>query len=70
MLKIRLYAALIALVCTLITLYFAPRIFFAYSHWESGLSLDQRGWFNAAQILLVVMLAGFGFWQWKNRGEK
>jgi hypothetical protein len=70
MLKIRIIAALIALVLTALTLYIGPKIYFAYVHWSDSLTTEQQSWFNFGQILLGVALAVFGFWQWKKKTKK
>ena len=67
MLKIRIFAVLIAIVLTLITIYLVPKIVFGYMHFVDGLNQDQKGWFNGSQILLGAALAGYSFWRWKKK---
>jgi hypothetical protein len=67
MLKIRIIAALSAIVLTLITIYLVPKVVYGYTHLMSGLSHDQQTWFNGSQILLGAALAGYGYWRWKKK---
>jgi type II secretory pathway component PulF len=67
MLKIRIIAVLIAIVLTLLTIYLVPRVVFMYTHFASGLSQDQKVWFNGGQALLGAVLAGYSFWCWKKK---
>ena len=69
MLKIRIIAVLIAIVLTLLTIYFVPKVVFMYTHFVSGLNHDQKVWFNGGQALLGAALAGYGFWRWKKRSQ-
>jgi hypothetical protein len=70
MLKIRIIAALIALVLTPITLYIGYKIYFAYIGWSESLTPEQHNWFVWSQILLGMVLALVGFWQWKKKTKK
>jgi len=67
MLKIRIIAVLIAIVLTLLTIYFVPKVALIYTHFVSALSQDQKVWFNGGQALLGAAVAGYGFWRWKKK---
>jgi hypothetical protein len=67
MLKLRIFAVLIAVVLTLVTIYLVPKIVFMYTHFVGNLDQDQKEWFNGSQILLGAALAGYGFWRWKKK---
>lgn len=67
MLKIRIIAALLAIVLTIITIYLVPKIAYFYTSFVHGLSHDQQLWFNLIQALLGVLLAGYGYWRWKKK---
>jgi hypothetical protein len=70
MLKIRIIAAIISLALTALTLYIAPKIYFAYVHWSESLTPEQQNWFNGSQIMLGGLLAAIGFWLWKKQKSK
>jgi hypothetical protein len=65
MLKIRIIAALIALVLTALTIYLAPFVIDFYQSWSAGLTPQGRLWFNWSQAAIGVLIAVYGFWLWK-----
>lgn len=70
MLKIRLGAALISLILTALTLYIAPKIYFAYVQWSEGFSDDQKQLMNIVQMGIGFTIAAIGFWLWKRKSRK
>jgi hypothetical protein len=70
MLKIRLIAVFISLILTALTLYIAPKIYFAYVQWSAGFTDDQKQLMNIAQMCIGFAIAGIGFWLWKRKSRK
>ena len=71
MFKVRLYAALISLVLTAVTMFVGPEIYYAYVGWDGKLSDGQRDWFHISQAVLGFAIAGIVFWRWwkKRQGK-
>jgi len=67
MLKIRLIAASVAIVMTLITIYLVPIIYAAFTHWSDSLNAQQQQWFLYSQIVLGAAIALIAFWRWKKK---
>lgn len=67
MLKIRLIAASIAIVMTLITIYLIPVIYTAYTHWSDSLNPQQKQWFLYSQAALGAVIALTALWRWKKK---
>jgi len=67
MLKIRIYAAIIAISITLFTAYLAPKLYFGYVHWVSGLNPAEKQWHSGVQIFLGFLVAVIGYWRWRMR---
>jgi hypothetical protein len=65
MLKVRIIAALIAIVLTAITIYLAPFVIAFFQHWHGGLSPQARQLFNWSQAGIGALMAVYGFWLWK-----
>ena len=67
MLKVRIIAALIAIVLTALTIYIAPYVINFYQNWSAGLSPQRRQWFNWSQAGIGALIAVYGFWLWKKK---
>ena len=65
MLKIRIIAALIATVLTIITALLLPYLYGVLTHWLATLSAEQKQWFSYSQIVLGAVLAGLSYKMWK-----
>lgn len=67
MLKIRLIAALVAIVMTLITIYLIPILIVAYTGWTDSLNAQERQWFLYSQAALGALIALAALWHWKKK---
>lgn len=67
MLKVRIIAASIAIVLTIITIYLVPKVVHFYISFMNGLNQDQQFWFGVIQALLGALVAGCAYWRWKKK---
>lgn len=67
MLKIRLIAALVALVMTLLTIYLIPIAAALYTGWTRSLNTQEQQWFSYSQIALGAVVALAALWHWKKK---
>lgn len=67
MVKIRIIAALIALVLTALTALIVPYLFTLLMHWLATLNAEQKQWFSYSQVLIGVLVAGVGYKMWKKK---
>ena len=67
MLKVRIIAALIAIVLTILTIYLVPYVIDFYQRWSAGLSPQGRQWFNWSQAVVGGLIALYGVWLWKKK---
>lgn len=70
MLKVRIIAAVLAILLTLITIWAVPKIAFAYMTFMDGLTPGQRTTYGIAQAMLGAAVAGYGLWLWKKKAKK
>lgn len=70
MLKIRLIAALVAIVMTLITIYLIPILIAAYTGWTNTLDAQEQQWFLYSQAALGALIALTALWQWKKKRSR
>ena len=70
MLKIRIYAALIAIVMTAITAYIAPIVYGLYTHWVDAMTPTQKAWLDWGQVALAACVAIYGFSRWKRKSKQ
>ncbi len=70
MLKVRILAALMAIVLTLLTIWVLPKIVYAYTTFMDGLTADQKTTYSLAQAALGAALGGYGWWLWKKAKAK
>ena len=68
--KIRVLAALISLVLTGLMLLILPRVYFGYVNWAQDLTPQQQAWFHWGQVVLGVLFALWGAWQWRRNKAK
>lgn len=65
MLKIRIIAAIFAIVMTIATAYLLPIVYGTYMDWMASLSAPQKQWLNLGQMAIGAVIALVGFLQWK-----
>ncbi|GGY77109.1 hypothetical protein GCM10011613_22030 [Cellvibrio zantedeschiae] len=70
MLKVRILAAIVAILLTLLTIYLLPKIVYTYTSFMDGMSPDQRTAFSLFQALLGAALGVYGWWLWKKSKKK
>ncbi|MFO1390086.1 hypothetical protein [Cellvibrio sp.] len=70
MLKVRIIAAILAILLTLITIWAVPKIAFAYMTFMDGLTPEQRTSYGVAQAILGAAVACYGLWLWKKKAKK
>lgn len=70
MLKVRILAAIVAILLTLLTIYLLPKIVYAYTGFMEGLNDDQRLKFSVFQALLGAVLGVYGWWLWRKSKNK
>jgi len=67
MLKVRIIAAILAILLTIATAYAVPYIMNSYYQFVDGLSPQQQKWFTYSQIILGAVVAVIGFLHWKKK---
>jgi len=70
MLKVRIIAALVAIVLTVLTIYLVPKIAYFYTSFVGGLSHDQQTRFSIFQAILGASIAAYGLWRWRKKKGK
>lgn len=63
MLKIRILAAIIAIVLTALTMFLVPHIYTGYVY----LAQHYPNVFDWAQVALGFTIAGLAYWRWKKK---
>ncbi len=67
MLKVRIIAALIAIVLTILTVYLVPYVINFFQVWTEGMTPQGRQWFNWSQVGVGVLIALYGLSLWRKK---
>lgn len=70
MLKVRIIAVIIAILLTIFTAYFLPKLVYAYTSFMDGLDGDQRLTFSLFQSVVGAGLGVYGWWLWRKSKNK